>query len=151
MKIILTKDVKGLGKEGDTVNVSDGHARNYLLPKKIATPLTEGSLAVWEKRKKLKAEVLAKDKDAKLALADKLKDLLIPIQVDVGESGKLFGSVTSIDIVQAIKGASGLEIDKRDIELPENIKLVGTYEVPVRLHPEVTAKIKVSVQGKTAQ
>ena len=148
MQVILTKDVKGLGLKGDAVSVSDGHARNYLMPRKLAIIASDKNLAVWEQQKKKREEELAKQKDEKAALAEKLKDTIVPIQVDVGESGRLFGSVTSADVALAIKGSTGVDVDKKDIDLPEHIKLAGVYEVAIKLHPEVTAKVRVDVKGK---
>ncbi len=148
MKVILTKDIVKLGKEGDIINVSGGYARNYLIPRKVAVPATGQNLAIWEKKKKNMEAKLAKERKGEEELALKLRDLSVKIKVDTGESGKLFGSVTSADIVEAIKAASGIEIDKRNIELPENIKGIGTYEVPIKLHPEVEAKVKVEILSR---
>ncbi len=148
MRVILVKDVKELGTQGDLVNVADGHGRNYLIPRKLAVIATDRNVAAWEGKKKEREAALALAKDEKMVLAARLKDLTVPIKVDVGESGKLFGSVTSADVADAIKMVSGIDVDKRDIDLAEHIKLVGTYEVPIKLHPEVTAKVKVEVQGK---
>jgi len=148
MQVILTKDVKGLGLEGDMTNVSDGYARNFLLPRKLSIIADKKNIAIWE-RKKVQREAAREElKQEKLSLAAKLKDLVLTIKADVGESGKLFGSVTSADIASAIMGSSSLDIDKKDIELPEHIKLVGAYDVLIHLHPEVSAKVKVDVQAK---
>jgi large subunit ribosomal protein L9 len=148
MEIILTADVKGLGKEGDVKKVSDGYARNFLFPKKSAIPASKGNVAIWGKRKQEFEDKRAKEKGEKEALASKLSELTVAIKVDAGESGKLFGSVTSSDVVHAISSAAGIDVDKRDVEMPEHIKTVGAYTVAIKLHPEVTAKIKLDVQQK---
>ena len=148
MKVILTSDIKGTGKEGALVIVSDGFARNHLIPKKLAVPLTKQNAAYFEKKRKLLQKKAALEKAAKLELAKTLGNLAVVIKVDAGESGKLFGSVTSSDIASAVVAASGVVIDKRDVELSDNIKGLGTYEISVKLHPEVSAKVKVEVQAK---
>lgn len=148
MKVILASDIKGTGKEGVLVSVSDGYARNFLIPRKLAVLATPANVKVWEKKRKIKEEQLAREKSSKQELADKLAAVTAVIKVDAGESGKLFGSVTSFDIASAVKDASGIEIDKKDVVLPENIKGLGTYEVPIKLHSDVEAKVKVEVVAK---
>jgi large subunit ribosomal protein L9 len=145
MKIILTENVIKLGIEGDVKNVSDGYARNFLIPKGVAVLATKQNLALWEKKRKEIEARLAREKADKEELGKKLGELNIAIKVDAGESGKLFGSVTSADIVNAVRDASGIEVDKRGVDLPENIKGIGSYEVSIKLHPEVVAKVKVEV------
>jgi len=148
MKVILTETVSKLGKEGDVKKVSDGYARNFLLPRKIAVPATEGNLARWEKKRKEIEARLAQEKAEKEDLAGRLNSLSLAFKVDAGETGKLFGSITSADIVREIKASSGIDVDKKDVDLPENIKSVGAHEVSIRLHPEVTAKVKVEIEAK---
>lgn len=148
MKIILTKDVQGVGSEGEEKNVSDGHARNFLIPRKLAVIATKETANFWERKRKTLEEKRSLELGAKQELAKTLSGGAFAIKVDAGESGKLFGSVTSADIALAVRKSSGIEIDKRDIELPENIKGLGLHEVKVRLHPDVEAKIKIDIQAK---
>jgi large subunit ribosomal protein L9 len=147
MKLILRDDVKDLGRAGDTVNVAEGYGRNFLLPKKLAV------LASPENTKRLEQELNGKKgrerrvrKDAEY-LAERLSAKPLVIIAQAGEGGKLFGSVTTADIEQAL-AAQGLEIDKRKIELEEPIKMVGNYVVTVKLPSEVTAKITIAVEAK---
>jgi large subunit ribosomal protein L9 len=147
MKLILRDDVKDLGRAGDTVNVAEGYGRNFLLPKKLAVLATPASL------KRLEQELNGKKgrerrtrRDAEY-LAERLASKPLVIIAQVGEGGKLFGSVTAADIEQAL-AAQGLEIDKRKIELEEPIRMVGSYHVAVKLPSEVTAQLTVSVEAK---
>jgi len=148
MKVILIQDIKGTGKEGLEATVSDGYARNFLIPRKLAVIASPNNKKVWEKKRKIKEEQLMKERTSKQELADKLSAVTVVIKVDAGESGKLFGSVTSSDIALAVRDVSGIEVDKKDIVLADNIKGLGTYEVPIKLHPEVEAKVKVEVVAK---
>ena len=146
MKVILKQDVKGLGCEGDTVKVADGYARNYLMPRGLAIEASDRNL------KALKAEKLTIEKraDKELALARKVAGELasggITIRRKSGEGGRLFGSVTARDVGDAIKEVLGVEIDKRKIELSDPIKAVGSYTIPIRLHPQVTGKVVIDVE-----
>ena len=144
IKLILKNDVKDLGKAGDTVNVKDGYARNFLVPQGFALEYSESTLKVIEEEKKKEKIRLEKEKKKALTEQGKISKVSCTIPVKVGEEGKLFGAVTSSDIEEALK-QEGIEIDKRKIELPEPIKVLGVYTVPVKLHPEVTANIKVWV------
>jgi large subunit ribosomal protein L9 len=142
MKVILRTDITNVGRQGDIKEVSPGYARNYLLPKKMAMEATEQNLKLWEREKvrleKQREQIIA---DAKV-LAEKIEKASFTITVKVGDSGKLFGSVTTANIAKALAD-SGFSIDKHDILLPEPIKEVGAYTVDIRLHPEVIAKAKV--------
>jgi len=148
MKIILTKDIDSLGKEGITIEVSNGYARNYLIPRRLAIPATKEAQKFYEKKRKKLEEKLTAQKAELEELAKKLESLELIIRVDAQESGKLFGSVTSSNIAEAIKEALGIEIDRRKIELPEHIKGVGAYEIPIKLHPDVICKVKFKVEAK---
>lgn len=145
MKVILINDVKGLGKEGDMVNVKTGYARNFLFPAKSAVEATEENVANW---KKMKAEQKAKQ-DGEIAQAEELKAKLegitLNIQAKTGQGDRLFGSITSMDIAEVLKKQEGIDIDKKKIELKENIKSLATFNVPVRLYPEIVANLKVVV------
>lgn len=146
-ELILLEDVAGLGKIGDLVKVADGYARNYLLPKNLAKAVTKGVLRQVEARKlKLQKEREERIGVAK-AMAEKITALLLEFPVAVGENDKLFGSVSAQMIVDAAK-EKGIEIDKASVLLEENIRELGEREVSVKLHPEVTATLKVKVVNK---
>ena len=144
MKIILLSDIKELGKMGDVVNVKEGYARNYLIPKKMVKEATPGNMKTLEdilkKRAAAEAKLLA---DANI-LAEKISALSITIPAPAGEEDKLFGSISSDMISEALSG-EGLKIDKRDIDTGEQIKKLGAYEVSVKVHPNVKATLKVLV------
>lgn len=143
-ELILLDDVKDLGKIGDIVKVADGYARNYLIPKKLAIPVSKGALRQIEARKlKLQKEHEERVAVAK-AVAEKLEQLAVVIPMKVGENDQLFGSVSAQMIADAIK-AQGLEIDKNEILLEENLRTLGDYTVNVKLNAEVTAAVKVQV------
>jgi large subunit ribosomal protein L9 len=145
MKVVLLQDVKGLGKKDSVVEVNDGYARNYLIPRKLAVPATEG-LEKHLKEKK-EAEQKKKEKELKAAkdLASKLEKSQIIIKAKAGENGKLFGSITNKEIAEEIKKQLGFDIDKKKIELDDPIKLIGSYDVVIRLYQGVVAKLKVHV------
>ena len=145
MKVILLQDVKKLGKKGDLVEVKDGYARNSLIPGGLATPAT--STAVNQRNLKVEANKRRKEEELDQAkkLSEKLDGKEIKIQVKVGESGKLFGSVTNKDIGEEISKQLGEKIDRKKIVLKEAIRMVGTYKVPVKVHPKVTTTVTVSV------
>lgn len=148
MKLILTEDVRGTGKRGDTVSVKDGYGRNFLIPRGFAIPASEGNV------KRLDGIVKGfenrKVRDLKNAedLKAKLEELSLILQMRAGSDGKLFGSVTHKDIAKAIETASGVEIDKKFIRIDEPIKMTGTYTVGVHLNQNVNASVKIEVQKK---
>ena len=146
MKLILLQNVKSLGKAGDVVNVSDGYARNMLLPKGIAVEANDKNKNDL-KLKKQHEEKLAADRlqDAK-DLAKKLEGIKITVKMKAGENGKAFGSVSSKEIAEAAKAQHALELDKKKIQRDEPIRTFGMHEVPIRLHPEVTGTLYVLVQ-----
>ena len=145
MKIILLADVKGVGKKGETINASDGYARNFILPKKLgveATPANMNTLKLQKQsEEKRKAEELAEAK----ALKEKLEALTVVVAVKSGDNGKLFGSVTNKEIGAALEKQHGIKIDKKKIALSDQIKMVGERHVEVKLHPQVTAELKVKI------
>ena len=144
MQVILREDIEKLGKIGDLVKVADGYARNFLVPRQKAIPATPDNVRSMDHAKKMVADRLRKLKKEAAAEADQIKGLAVQIKAKVGEEGKLFGSVTSMDIAEAAK-AKGVNIDKRKISLEEPIKRIGDYTVTVKLHADVTADFKVSV------
>ena len=145
MIVILMKDVKGAGKAGDVVKVSDGYARNMLLPKGLAKEATEGNIRSLEKQKAIAAEKHEEQKAAAKALAEKLEKITLEIKTKGGETGKLFGSITSKDIAEALEKQENVKIDKKKIELTSPIKQTGNTQVNVKLFPEVSAVLMVSV------
>ena len=148
MIVILLKDVKGTGKAGEVVKVSDGFARNMLIPRGMAKEATDGNVRSLEKAKAVQAQ---KDADAKAAaekLAEELKEKEIVIRTKGGEGGKLFGSITSKDIEAAVKEQLGVKIDKKKIQMESPIKHIGSFEVPVKLVGGVAAVIRVKVEAK---
>jgi large subunit ribosomal protein L9 len=144
MQVILLEDVPSLGKIGDMVKVSDGYGRNYLIPKKKATLATEKNLKVLEHQKRLVQHRIGKTKKDAEGVAQVIEKLSCTFSKTVGESGKLFGSVTSMEIEGYLKD-NGIEADRKKIQLEEPIKNVGVYTVPIKLHPEVIAHLKVWV------
>lgn len=145
MKVILLQDVKGLGKKGAVVEVAEGYGRNFLMPRGLASPASEGamrSLAQEKERERLKVERLKQDAQA---LAKRLEGFGLTMAARVGEGGRLFGSITAKDIADSLQKASGLNIDKRKVELSEAIKSLGDYQATVKLHPEISARITVHV------
>lgn len=144
MEVILKEDIANLGKIGEVVRVRDGYARNYLLPRGLVLEANKKNLKTFDHQKKLVADQKQKILRQAQAVGDRLAGISIAIPVKVGEEGKLFGSVTSIQIEKALK-AQGLEVDRRKIHLDEPIKMVGDYEVPVRLSADLTVALKVTV------
>ena len=144
MEVILREHVDNLGRRGDVVKVADGYARNYLLPRKLALPVTEQNRRQIEREKKVADRREAEEKQAAEGVAAQLAALEIVIARRVGEHDTLYGSVTSADIAEALAGQQ-YDIDKRKILLHEPLKQVGEFEVPVRIHREVTATLKVKV------
>lgn len=144
MQVILREDIDNLGKIGDLVKVADGYARNYLVPNKKAIEATTKNVHAMDHAKKMVSDRIRKLKKEAAADADRIKALVITIKAKSGEEGKLFGSVTSMDIAEAMK-AQGVAIDKRKIVLEEPIRRLGDFTVAVKLHADVTADFKLSV------
>ena len=145
MVIILNRDVKGTGKAGEIVKVSDGYARNMLLPKGYATEATEGNVRNLEKQKALMEQKRAEDKAAAQKTAEKLAEAKIVIKTKSGEGGRLFGSITSKDIADAVKEQLQISLDKKKIQMNNPIKNIGTFTVDVKLYSEVTGQLTVEV------
>jgi len=148
MKVILKQDVKGLGKKDDLVNVSDGYARNFLFPRGLAVEANESNLNIVKTRKE--AEKSKKDRELAQArkLAEELRNVEVAIRAKTGENGKLFGSITSKDISDKLKEDFGLDIDRKKIVMPYAIKSTGTYEIDVKLYPEVSGRLKVRIESE---
>jgi len=143
--VILKKDVQGTGKAGEVVKVSDGFARNMLIPRGLALEATEGNVRSLEKQRELQQRKAAESKAAAEARAAELADRKVVIKSRAGEGGKLFGSITSKDVAEAMNEQLGMNIDKKKIDMDGPIKQLGTFEVTVKLYSEVKGKIKVEV------
>ena len=144
MKVILNEEVENLGRAGEVVTVADGYGRNYLLPRGLAMLATARNVKQLEHQKKIVADRQAKLVGGLAKVKQAIERVSVTITAQVGEEGKLFGSVTAMDLAQAL-AREGIQVDRKKILLPEPIKHVGDTEVEVRLHPEVIAKFKVSV------
>ncbi len=145
MKIILLQDEKKLGKKGDLIEVSEGYARNYVIPKKIGVEANAKNLNDLKLQKANKEKIAAEQLAAAKETAEKLMGMQIIVKMKAGEGGKTFGSISTKEIAAAYQAQHGVEIDKKKIQLSEAIRAFGTYEVPIKLHPQVTAKLNVKV------
>ena len=146
MKVILLQDVKAKGKKGQMIEVSDGYARNYMLPRKLAIEATADAVNTMRMNDKATQERIAKEKAEAMEISKKLRDLTITVMSKGGGSGKLFGSITSQEIAEALKNASGITLDKRKIVISDPIKNVGTYTVTCKLGYEITAPLTVKIE-----
>ena len=147
MKVILQKEVEKLGTPGEVVTVADGYARNYLVPRGFAIPATKGAVRHADTLKRAHEERAAKARGEAETLAERLAGARIQVTHRAGEEGKLFGSITAQDLAEEIERQAGQPVDRRAIHLDEPIRSVGSHEVHVRLHPEVTATVIVDVQA----
>ncbi len=145
MKVILQKDLKNLGKEGDIVDVAEGYGRNYLLPRGLAVEATEGNIRQVKTEKQAQKQKKAREIEEAQVIAERINGQKLQISTTVGEGGKLFGSVTNQEIAQRLKKQYKVEIDKRKIDLAEPIKSLGKYPITIRIHPKVRAEIIVDV------
>jgi large subunit ribosomal protein L9 len=145
MKLILTTEVDGLGAPGDMVVVKDGYGRNYLVPRGLAIPATKGAEKQVATIKRAREVREVRDLGHAKEIKGQLEGLKVKLPTRAGQGGRLFGSVTATDIVSAVKSAGGPEIDKRRIELGSPIKTLGSHQINVRIHPEVTAKVDIEV------
>lgn len=145
MKIVLRADVENVGKKGDIIDVADGFARNFLLPKGHAIKATAGVVAQAASMRRSRDLKDAKDREAGETIARKLVPMVIRVSARAGGEGKLFGSITSADVVAAVSEQAGVDLDRRKVHLDEPIRTVGTHEVPVRLHSDVQFRITLEV------
>ena len=149
MKVILTQEVSGLGSPGDVVEVKDGYGRNYLLPQRFGIRWTKGAEKQVTSIKRARSAREIRDLGHATEVKAQLEGLKVSLQARAGDGGRLFGSVTPSEVVDAVKAAGGPSLDRRRLELPGHIKSIGAYPVRVRLHPEVTATFELSVnKGK---
>lgn len=145
MKVILLEDVKKLGKKGEVIEVSDGYARNYVLPKKLGVEASGKNMNDLKLQKANKEKIEKENLEAAKQMAELMEKDQVVVSIKSGEGGRTFGSISSKEIAQSYKEQCGKEIDKKKIILPEPIKSLGVYEVSVKLHPNVTGKLKVKV------
>jgi len=146
MKVILLQDVKGKGKKGQMLEVSDGYARNFMLPKKLAIEATPDAINTMRMNDKATQERIAREKAAALEISKKLRDMTLVVTAKGGGNGRLFGAVTNQEIAVALKAKSGIELDKRKIVISDPIKNVGTYTVTCKLGYEISAPLTVKIE-----
>ena len=147
MKVILLQDVKSLGKKGEIVNVNDGYAHNFLLPKKFGIEATAANQNDLKVQKQNNEKIAKQQFDDAKALAEKLDQISVTLMIKTGEGGRSFGAVTGKEISAGLKEQHGIEIDKKKIVLANPIKSVGSFDVAIKLHPKVTAQLKVKVDS----
>ncbi len=146
MKVILLQDVKGKGKKGQMIEVSDGYARNYMLPRKIAVEATADAVNTMRMNDKAAAEKAAKERAEAMEISKQLRDMILVVTAKGGGAGRLFGSVTNQEIADALKAKTGIALDKRKIVIADPIKSVGTYTVQCKLGYEITAPLTVKIE-----
>ena len=146
MKVILTQDVKGKGKKGQMIEVSDGYARNFMLPRKIAIEATPDAVNTMKMNDKATQERIAREKAEALEISKTIRGLTVVVKAKGGGAGRLFGSITNQEIADALKAQSGINLDKRKIVLADTIKSVGTYTATCKLGYEITAPLTVRIE-----
>ena len=146
MQVILTKDVKGQGKKGQMVNVSDGYARNYLLPRGLAEPATKSNINILKGKQESLEYKHKKELEEANAIAEKMKEIKVILKAKAGDNGKLFGSVTSKDVSEALTSQHHIKLDKKKFVIPDGIKALGTTVVDVKIYTGVTGKLTVVVE-----
>ncbi len=144
MKVIFLQDVKGQGKKGEIKNVSEGYAQNFLIPRGLVRPATEGNVKTLEQQTAAELKRKAQEKEDAIQLGKKLEEITVELKAKAGEGGRLFGAITSKQVADALEKA-GVKLDKRKIEMPEPIRSLGVTQVSVKLHPEVKSTLKVHV------
>ncbi len=147
MKVILNQDVKGQGKKGDLIEVSDGYARNFLLPKNLAIPASKENINVLKGQQESREYRQQKELEEAQSTAKKIDEIKVILKAKAGDNGKLFGSITSKDVSEALTEQHHIKIDKKKFVLPDGIKSLGTTNVDIKIHPGVVAKLKVSVEA----
>ena len=145
MKVVLTEDVKGTGRAGETKDVADGYARNYLLPRKLAQPASKGAVDRIDRQRATAAQRDQRELEEAKSLATRLSETQVTLKLRSGKDGKLFGAVTNSDVASALKQQHGITLDRRKIEFPEPVKGMGRATAQVRLHREVSASIPLMV------
>lgn len=147
MKVILLADIKGVGKKDEVINASDGYARNFLFPKKLALPADAGNMSRLKAKKSSEAHKKELELEEAKKIAEKIKDITLSIKVKAGENGKIFGGVTSKEISEELKKIHKIEVDKKKVMLKENIKNLGRYSIDIKLYEGVIAKLTVSIES----
>jgi large subunit ribosomal protein L9 len=147
MKVILLEDVKSVGKKGDMVELKEGYAKNFILPKKLGVEATGANINTLKLQKQNEEKIAKEQYEAAKALSAEIEEMLVKLEIKGGEGGKTFGSVSSKEIAKAVADQYGKEIDKKKINIIEPIKSAGTHEVTVKLHPKVSAKLRVHVES----
>ena len=145
MKVILLKDVKGLGNAGEMVNAKDGYARNFLFPRNLAVEANAQNMKKWEEQRQINKAKEQEEYEKALKLKEEIESLNLQLKSKAGEGGRLFGSITSKDIADLLKSEHNIEIDRRKIEMKENIKTLGNTQVAVRVYPELVANLNIKV------
>ena len=145
MKVILLEDVKSVGKKGELVNTSDGYAKNFLFPKKLAVEATKSNLNEFELKQKAEAKRKKEELEQAQKMAKELEDKIVTVKVKTGENGKLFGSVTNKEVAEEIVKQTGLKIDKKKVSIGDPIKMVGERTAVIKLHPKVAAEITIKI------
>lgn len=148
MKVILLQDIKSLGKKGDIVETAEGYGRNYLLPRKLAKEANAANINQAKQDKATAAHRAAQQKDEAVVLGAQIQKVVVTIKMRLGDNGKMFGSVTSKDVAEALVKQTGIEIDRRKVELKAAVKGLGEYKAIAKLHPEVAAEFKVVVEAE---
>ena len=147
MKIILLEDVKSVGKKGELVELKEGYARNFIIPKKLGVEATDANMNTLKLQKRNEEKVAKEQLEAAQAMAAEIEKMTVKLELKAGEGGKIFGSVSCKEIAKAVTDQYGKEIDKKKLQLADTIKTVGMHEVTVKLHPKVSAKLKVQVES----
>jgi large subunit ribosomal protein L9 len=145
MKVILLEDVKSIGKKGDTVELKEGYAKNFILPRKLGVEATGANLNTLKLQKQNEEKIAKEQYEQALAFKGEIEEMLVKLEIKGGEGGKTFGSISSKEIAKGVSDQYGKEIDKKKITINEPIKTAGTHEVSVKLHPKVTATLRVHV------
>ena len=145
MKVILLEDVKSVGKKGELVNTSDGYAKNFLFPKKLAVEATKSNLNEFELKQKAEAKRKKEELEQAQKMAKELEDKIVTVKVKTGENGKLFGSVTNKEVAEEIVKQTGLKIDKKKVSIGDPIKMVGERTAVIKLHPNVAGEITIKI------
>lgn len=148
MQVVLLEDVRALGKKGEVVKVNDGYARNFIIPKKLGVEANQANLSALKQQKKREEKLAAAELAAAKEMAEKIGEKTVKIKMRTGEGGKLFGAVATKEIAEAVRKQWDIDIDKKKIVLPDPIKTLGTHQVPLRMHKEVTATLNVVVTGE---
>ena len=147
MKVILTEDIKGVGKKDQIINANDGYARNYLFPKKLAVPADKGNLTNLQSKKSSQEHRKEIEKEEAKKTAKQIEEILLKLRVKAGENGKVFGSITAKEVAENLEKQYNIKVDKKKIILSEPIKEVGTFHIEIKLYDGVMAKLKINVIG----